>query len=424
MNFPVIHYIKKVFFLLFLHFLVSCNPSEIAAQPILKEVYFPKSVNTTSRTISFQNKQMFKLNDIGVYASNEFNGARLNAFEKLNDSTVAILINPENEPINNSAYYSFLIWSKDKKEIYLKFEYPSKYKHRYVPKIKRVNSGWEQLKDEDFIKEGNGAIVRLDIDKTPILVSAQELSTSTDTEKWVNSLIAGKEEYIRLLSAGKSKFFRDIPVLDIYKGAKHKKPIIVLMTRQHPPEVTGFFAYQFFLETILNESQLSNLFLENYRVLAFPIVNPDGVDLGNWRHNGGGIDLNRDWSTYNQPEIRNVATFITNAHNESDGKIILGLDFHSTYKDVFYTNKTRTKTTMPNFIPDWFNALENNIPGYIVNEKSSDSKTPNSKGWFLYGHNAVGITYEIGDATPRKQIELVGKVSAKEMMRILLEQIE
>lgn len=270
MNFPIIHYIKKIFFLLFLHFLVSCSPSEIVAQSVLKEVYFPKDVNTTSRTISFQNKQMFKLSDIGVYASNEFHGARLNAFEKLNDSTVAISINPENEPINNSAYYSFLIWSKDKKEIYLKFEYPSKYKHRYVPKIKRVNSGWEQLKNEDVVKEGNGAIVRLDIDKTPILVSAQELSTSTDTEKWVNSLITGKEEYIRLLSAGKSKFFRDIPVLDIYKGTKHKKPIVVLMTRQHPPEVTGFFAYQFFLETILSESQLSNIFFGKLQGFGIP----------------------------------------------------------------------------------------------------------------------------------------------------------
>jgi hypothetical protein len=32
----------------------------------------------------------------------------------------------------------------------------------------------------------------------------------------------------------------------------------------------------------------------------------------------------------------------------------------------------------------------------------------------------VGITYEIGDATPRDRIKLVGKVTAEEMMKILL----
>jgi hypothetical protein len=98
----------------------------------------------------------------------------------------------------------------------------------------------------------------------------------------------------------------------------------------------------------------------------------------------------------------------------------LGLDFHSTYEDVFYTNKIREKTTLPNFIEEWFVALEENIPNYKVNEKSSNSTKPVSKGWFLYGQKAVGITYEIGDATPRDKIKLVGRITAEEMMKILI----
>ncbi len=38
----------------------------------------------------------------------------------------------------------------------------------------------------------------------------------------------------------------------------------------------------------------------------------------------------------------------------------------------------------------------------------------------LYGHNAIGITYEIGDKTSKKDIKVIGKVSAIEMMKILL----
>ena len=200
---------------------------------------------------------------------------------------------------------------------------------------------------------------------------------------------------------------------------KKNKDVIVLLTRQHPPEVTGYYAFQSFLSTILDDSLLSNDFLSKFRIIAFPIANPDGVDLGHWRHNAGGVDLNRDWSVYNQPEIKQIVKYIDKTVRKKS-KLILGLDFHSTWYDVFYTNKTRNGTAMPNFENDWFTALEKNIPNYKVNEQSSNSKQPVSKGWFLYGHNAVGITYEIGDATPKDSIELIGRISAEQMMNTIL----
>jgi hypothetical protein len=159
--------------------------------------------------------------------------------------------------------------------------------------------------------------------------------------------------------------------------------------------------------------------LKKYHVIVFPILNPDGVDLGHWRHNAGGVDTNRDWSVYNQPEVRQTVEYITHTVKENKARILLGLDFHSTYEDVFYTNRKREGTTLPNFIDDWFAALEANIPNYKVNEAAGNSTKPVSKGWFLYGHNAVGITYEIGDATPKDRIQLIGKVTAEEMMKIL-----
>jgi len=203
---------------------------------------------------------------------------------------------------------------------------------------------------------------------------------------------------------GKTKLNRPFRVLDIYKGSPKNKPVLVLLTRQHPPEVTGYFAFQAFLSTILQENQLTSSFLNHYRILAFPLMNPDGVDLGHWRHNAGGADTNRDWSFYHQPEIKTTVDYITQVLKKNKSKLILGLDFHSTWYDVFYTNKERESTTFPEFLPKWFSALEQNIPDYIVNEKSSNSNKPVSKGWFLYGHNAVGVTYEIGDDTPRDRI--------------------
>lgn len=386
----------------------------------IKEVKFKTPVDTTTKRIENQIKRVYSIEDLGVYASNKFDGARLNSFEKVNDSTVKVIIKPENTPINNSAYYSFKIWSKKEKTLYIQFDYPEGFKHRYIPKIKTTSTSWKQINNENIIRKNNFVTVKFDVVRDTTWVSAQELMTSSDTREWYNNLIVNKTSYVHLKSVGKSKLGRNLPILDIYKGKKELKPIVVLLTRQHPPEVTGFFAFQEFLTTILKENNLTTEFLNKFRVLAFPIVNPDGVDLGHWRHNAGGVDTNRDWSKYNQPEIKQIIKFITKISKKDKGRIILGLDFHSTYEDVFYTNKIRKETSLPNFIEEWFHALEKNIPNYKVNEKSANSTKPVSKGWFLYGQNAVGITYEIGDATPRDKIKLVGKVTAEEMMKILM----
>ena len=258
------------------------------------------------------------------------------------------------------------------------------------------------------------------VNREPQWIAAQEINSSADVQKWYRQNLVAPNDFVRLKSAGESELGKNIPVLDIYKGNPEGKPIVVLLTRQHPPEVTGFFAFQKFLETIVEESPLSNRFLSKYRILAFPNMNPDGVDLGHWRHNVNGVDLNRDWSKYRQAEVRNVVSYIEKSSNEDNGKVILGMDFHSTYEDVFYTNKTREGTTMPHFIDDWFARLEKDIEDYKVNEKDSNSNKPVSKGWFLYGHGAVGITYEIGDSTPKERILEIGKASSLAMMELLL----
>ncbi len=407
---------KKLFitisYLLFLALIIhGCSSA--------KRVKFETQVDTTNKSIDIQKKQIFSINDIGVFASNNYDGARLNGFEKINDTIIKIIIKPENTPINNSAYYSFKTWSKEAKDFYFKFDYPTGYKHRYVPKLKQ-NGTWKTIDTTNIFKKDTIVTIKIKLSKEPILVAAQEIQNSKDVEQWYSNLIVGKENYVHLESFGKSAQGKNLPVLDIYKGNKKNKEIIILLTRQHPPEVTGYYAFQEFLGTVLNDKQLADNFLNKYRVLAFPIMNPDGVDLGHWRHNSGGVDLNRDWSKYRQPEIKQAIKYITKTLKENNSKIILGLDFHSTYKDIFYTNKIRENTTLPNFIEDWFVALETNIPDYEVNEASGNSTKPVSKGWFLYGHNAVGITYEIGDATPKERIKTIGRISAEQMMKILL----
>jgi len=96
--------------------------------------------------------------------------------------------------------------------------------------------------------------------------------TFVDVQRWVLKLVQGKEDYVRLSSVGKSTLGKNIPVLDIYRGEAKNKEFVILLTRQHPPEVTGFLAFKSFLGSILKKNDLSNSFLEKYPVLAFPIL--------------------------------------------------------------------------------------------------------------------------------------------------------
>ena len=387
----------------------------------VKRVKVEKPMDTKSKRIHVQTKKTFHLEAMGLSATNEFPAARLNGFEQINDSTARVLITPENAPINNSAYYSFKLWSATAKTYYLQFEYPEKYGHRYIPKIKRGAAAWFSSDSLNFTRNDNSATLKIAVSKDTVWVSAQESVSSIDTKNWYRELIKGKT-YVQEYSAGLSVLKRNLPVLDIYKNSAKNKPIIVLLTRQHPPELTGYFAFQSFLTTILNESKLSQSFLEKYRVIVFPIVNPDGVDLGHWRHNAGGIDTNRDWGKYRQPEIRNLTKYIVKATKKDKSTVVLGIDFHSTQEDMYYTSETRDRTAHPDFIENWFTAIENKLTAYNYKpeQEIANSTQPVSKGWFLRYFKANAITFEVGDETPRDFISAKAIVAAEEMMRLLI----
>jgi murein tripeptide amidase MpaA len=156
---------------------------------------------------------------------------------------------------------------------------------------------------------------------------------------------------------------------------------------------------------------------------VIPIVNPDGVDLGHWRHNANGIDLNRDYAEYQQPEIRALTTFLTETASESKARIIMGLDFHSTYEDVYYTNQETAGVALASFENDWLNAISTGLaPHNYVLKKEQHSVTGNASAqhWFYHKFKALGITYEIGDNTERNFIKQKAKVSADALIRLLL----
>ncbi len=385
----------------------------------LQQQEFSTKVDTSTRPIEYQDKGLFELAELGIYASNNFNGARLNDIVAVEDNKVKVTIEPENTPINPSPYYAFKIWADQLMDIQLELNYTDS-RHRYFPKLSTDGKNWERIDSAAFTLAVDSINAFLDLELGPdtLWVAAQEIHNSSDVRNWC--LDKADHPDVSFFVVGKSKAGRDLLHLEIGQGEKKNKAAILIISRQHPPEVTGYLAMQAFVEAILEDTPLSNAFREKFRALVFPLMNPDGVDLGHWRHSTAGIDLNRDWAYYRQPEIRAVVNYMVDELNAQNNKPLLGLDFHSTYDDVYYTLSEELTSNIDGYKDFWIQGIDQAFPDYTPKDSPSGANSPTSKNWFYKQLNAEGITYEIGDDTPRDFIRTKGIKSAYEMMKLLI----
>ena len=392
---------------------VSCSSSY---QP--KSHLLPQPENTFSKDIEFQEKKEYVID--GIHCDNLFDAARLSNFEKINDSTFRAIILPENSPINESSYFAFRIWSEADKNIHLELHYPE-YNHRYWPKLSYDKNNWFRVDSTRFdtLKGGDLGTLKLFLNDQKLFVSAQEIMDSKHTEEWCHQL-ARSSTQVNHKIIGKSKLNRDLHFLDIYEGSPEDKSCIAIFSRLHPPEVTGYMAMEHFVGELLNDSALSRSFRDKYRIMVYPLINPDGVDLGHWRHNAGGIDLNRDWAYYRQEEVFQVAHHLVSEVRKNDNKLLLGLDFHSTQEDVYYTLTDNRRSSIYNFKDLWVEAIDNNLPDYTPDDQPYDLNQPITKAWFYLEFDAEGITYEVGDETPRHFVREKAEVAAREMMKLMI----
>ncbi|MGB5498541.1 MAG: M14 family zinc carboxypeptidase, partial [Maribacter sp.] len=319
----------------------------------LKTHKYAKPVDTETRAIAYQETGTYLI--AGVGATNNFPAARLNKFDRINDSLYEATITPENDPINPSPWYAFKIWAKEARTLNVRLEY-GEFWHRYNPKISTDGEHWEAL-DSTLVQLGidsTSATLKLNIDKDTLWVAAQEIQDTRRVGAWVNSF--KNNALVTIDNAGKSVQGRPLFHMNITKGDNTRKPAIIVISRQHPPEVTGFFAMKAFIETLIAEGA-NNGFFDRYRLMVYPLMNPDGVDLGHFRHNTGGVDLNRDWSAYHQPEIEQITQHMVNETKKHKNNVLLGLDFHSTFHDVYYTPHESVKRKIPDFTKTWLESI-------------------------------------------------------------------
>jgi hypothetical protein len=200
------------------------------------------------------------------------------------------------------------------------------------------------------------------------------------------------------------------------------KDLLVILSRQHPPELTGFMEMLSFVETLAGDKRIAKKFRKKFEVILMPVMNPDGVDNGHWRHNAGGVDLNRDWRHFNQPETYAFRKFVLKEIAKRHLEIRYGIDFHSTQRDLFYVPDPETLPSGPGLTPKWVEAINRKYPGHQFAMELSGEEGQFSKNWFLYELKTEAITYEVDDNTDREIIKRRGETSALKLMKILMKE--
>jgi len=350
--------------------------------------------------------------DLRVVA--DFPAARVNACEKSADNHFTINISPENTPINDSPWFAFRI-ENDRTEtqtvsITIKFIDGSS---RYLPKVSNDREHWR-------VVEHSSEVQQLHFDLTlnqPILwVAAQELLTGEDYSQWFNSH-SGKPHVSKAVIG---ELAQGRPINALFINPEQRDTIIIL-GRQHPPEVTGALALFPFVDTLLADTPLNRAFNQRFNLIVIPNLNPDGVALGNWRNNANGVDTNRDWGLFEQPETKAVANLLRQLNNEGH-QFYLGLDFHSTGKNYFYTQEDTDPLCPAAFTAQWIADIQSTLPNYTVKRSARTSDgNPTFKQWFNTEYGVPSISFELDDNVERELIPQVGAVAATAMMKLLLD---
>lgn len=115
--------------------------------------------------------------------------------------------------------------------------------------------------------------------------------TYTQLQSHIKQLkILSDESHYKLIkfdSLGLSNGNVDIPLLKITNKSKNTepKPIIFIIGRQHCGETHASFILHGFINFLISKENICHKLRELFEFWVAPVVNPDGVIIGNYRCN-------------------------------------------------------------------------------------------------------------------------------------------
>jgi len=351
-----------------------------------------------------------------VRITTDFATARMDECKRVAENEYLITLVPENTPINSSPWYAFKIQADQASDITITMKVRGD-EHRYPPKISSDSKTWQL---QPYKLQGKRLIMNITASPKPVLIAAQEIINNQYYVDWAKKLTVNESITHSLL--GNSTQGR--PIYKIEHRNEKAKEWLVILGRQHPPEITGALALFPFVETLLSTSKVSQRYLEKYNVLVIPNINPDGVHAGNWRSNANGLDLNRDWNDFTQIETRLINDYLQGLVAQGQ-KIKFAVDFHSTKRDIFYSMPVDYGVEDAYFVRHWLGDLAKAMPHFNVEIKPGNNPSLGvSKQYFSDKFGVHAITYEMGDNTDRGEIKRIAFNSANLLMANMLSDVD
>ena len=123
-------------------------------------------------------------------------------------------------------------------------------------------------------EDGLSLSISVQLDQTPLWISAQELVLPSFYDQWFRQLAANP-------NVATQTHGRSVQGRPIYVAKTPSRPeAIILIGRQHPPEATGALAMRSFVDTVMSNTKMASDFRNRYSIIVIPLINPDGVVLG------------------------------------------------------------------------------------------------------------------------------------------------
>lgn len=342
----------------------------------------------------------------------DFEGASRSTCYVEDERTLSILVTPEHlPPINPSPWYAFRYSTVKGGKLTVNVRYVGA-RHRYVPKWR--GSGDPAGFSVTVAKDNEAVSITLPPGEG--VISGQPLITSAHYDKLIGQLVkSGRGSRVVL---GHSHDGR--PIKAVRLGNINASRLVVLLGRQHPPEVSGATAMDAFSLTVARLVRSGAIDGKQFQFLIVPLLNPDGVARGHWRANSGGADLNRDWGAFKQPETRAVRDWL--ARRSAKVRPVLMLDFHSTNRNLFYVQGDEANAQGKAFLAAWLGGKESAFAGYpfTIEPRDANPGSGTTKNWFNTKYGIPAYTYEVGDDSDPITVHAAAEALAQNLIPSLV----
>uniref|UniRef100_A0A8C9VJ06 Cytosolic carboxypeptidase 6 n=1 Tax=Scleropages formosus TaxID=113540 RepID=A0A8C9VJ06_SCLFO len=160
--------------------------------------------------------------------------------------------------------------------------------------------------------------------------------TYSRLQHYLSSLERRNLDYLQREQLGVSVQQRRLDLLTITNPA-HLKPgvekkVVFLTARVHPGESPASFVCQGVIDFLVSQHPVAQVLRDHVVFKIVPMLNPDGVYLGNYRCSLMGFDLNRHWqdpSPWAHPTLHAVKQLIVHMNQDPKVSLEFYIDVHA-----------------------------------------------------------------------------------------------